>query len=65
MKKILLSLGLLLLAISCTTSTVGSKQSQLPPPTPSERGGVEQPPVYYDGNDEPVACGLFLYSEEQ
>jgi hypothetical protein len=55
MKKILLLLGLLLLAASCATSTVGSRQSQ----------SVIEPPVYYTGMDEPAVYGVFLYSEEQ
>jgi hypothetical protein len=53
MKKILLFLCLLLLAVSCATQKT----------TTSNVGCVV--PVYYNGNDEPVTCGLFLYSEEQ
>jgi hypothetical protein len=49
MKKILLLLlGLSLLATSCASSTVGSKQSQ----------SAVEPPVYYTGNDEPAAFGI-------
>jgi uncharacterized protein YcfL len=49
MKKILLLfLCLLLLAASCASSTVGSKQSQ----------SAVEPLVYYTGNDEPAAFAV-------
>jgi hypothetical protein len=53
MKKIILFLCLLLLAASCATQK----------PKTSNAGCVV--PVYYNGNDEPAGCGVFLYSEEQ
>jgi hypothetical protein len=61
MKKIFfLLLGLALLATSCATQ----KTTVLTPdPSPKARGVA--PPVYYGGNDEPAAPGVFLYSEEQ
>ena len=43
--------GLLLLAAGCATQkTITSNVAC---------------PVYYNGNNEPVASGIFLYSEEQ
>ena len=51
--------GLLLLAASCAT-----QKSSPPAPLQAERGAV-QPLVYYDGNDEPAAMGMFRYSDEQ
>jgi hypothetical protein len=52
MKKILFFLCLLLLAASCATSTVGSWQLQ----------SAVEPPVYYNGNDEPSASsGVVVY----
>ena len=55
MKKILLLLlGLSLLATGCAT-----QKSSLQ----AERGAV-QPPVYYTGNDELAAMGMFRYAEE-
>ncbi|MDR2802393.1 MAG: hypothetical protein LBB31_04155 [Prevotellaceae bacterium] len=79
MKKNLLFLCLLLLATSCATqkqtvlipdpsSSVGSRQgavSSNPPAGSVQPAGEVAPPVYYDGNDEPVVSGVFLYSEEQ
>jgi ABC-type oligopeptide transport system substrate-binding subunit len=55
MKKILLFLCLLLLATSCASSTVGSKQSQ----------SAVKPTVYYTGNDEPAPVGVFRYAEQE
>jgi hypothetical protein len=56
MKKILLLLlGLSLLAASCASSTVGSKQSQ----------SAVTPLVYYTGNDEPAPVGVFRYAEQE
>jgi hypothetical protein len=56
MKKILLLLvGLSLLATSCASSIVGSKQSQ----------SAVKPTVYYTGNDEPAPVGMFRYSDGQ
>jgi hypothetical protein len=55
MKKILLLLlGLSLLAASCASSTVGSKQSQ---------SAVELP-VYYNGNDEQAAFAVGGYQSQ-
>jgi hypothetical protein len=53
MKKILLLLCLALLAASCATQKPKTSKTEC------------IVPVYYNGNDEPVAGGLFLYSEEQ
>jgi hypothetical protein len=59
MKQILfIFLCLLLLATNCATQ----KSS---PPTPLQAEGKCVVPVYYNGNDEPAGCGVFLYSEEQ
>jgi hypothetical protein len=56
MKKILLLLlGWSLLAASCASSTVGSKQSQ----------SAVAPLVYYTDNDEPTVVGVFRYSEQE
>ena len=53
MKKFLLLLaGLLLLAAGCATQKTTTSN-------------VEGIPVYYTGNDEPAAVGVFRYSEEQ
>ena len=52
MKKILLFLLLLLIATSCATQkTITSN--------------VENIPVYYTGNDESAAVGVFRYPDEQ
>ena len=47
-----LLVGLLLLAASCATQKQTASR-------------VENAPVYYDGNDEPAAMGMFRYSDEQ
>jgi uncharacterized lipoprotein YajG len=52
MKKILFFLCLLLLAASCAT-----QKNLTPTPSPKAKG-VEQPPVYYTGMDEPAASSL-------
>ncbi|MDR3134414.1 MAG: hypothetical protein LBU42_10430 [Prevotellaceae bacterium] len=52
MKKILLFLFLLLIAASCATQKTTASH-------------VESIPVYYTGNDEPAAAGMFRYSDEQ
>jgi hypothetical protein len=53
MKKNLLFLLLLLIATSCATQkTISSNVECIVP-------------IYYNGNDEPIAAGVFLYSEEQ
>ena len=51
MKKILLFLCLLLLAVSCATQ----KQTI---------ADTAKAPVYYDGNDKPAASAVFRYSDE-
>ncbi|MDR2802457.1 MAG: hypothetical protein LBB31_04475 [Prevotellaceae bacterium] len=79
MKKMLLLLGVALMATSCATqkqtvltpdplSSVGSQQGAVG--SKNSVGSVQPagdvaPPVYYDGNDEPAVPGVFLYSEEQ
>jgi hypothetical protein len=55
MKKTFLFLLLLLLATSC--ATVGAT-------TKTTNTSVANVPVYYTGNDEPVASGMFVYSGE-
>jgi hypothetical protein len=55
MKKQSLFFLLLLLATSCATT--GATKKTL---TAEDVGA----PVYYDGNDEPVASGMFVYLEE-
>jgi hypothetical protein len=45
---------LLWLAISCATVAV----------TPAEVTACTEPPVYYTGNDEPAAYGLFIVTDE-
>ena len=52
MKKILLFLCLLLLVAGCATQKTTTSN-------------VEGIPVYYTGNDEPAAVGVFRYSKEQ
>ena len=53
MKKMLLLACLLLLATGCATQkTITSNMESVVP-------------IYYDGNNEPAICGLFLYSEKQ
>jgi hypothetical protein len=47
-------LGGLLLATSC--ATVGTT-------TKTTTTSVASAPVYYTGNDEPAASGIFVYSE--
>jgi hypothetical protein len=61
MKKILLLfLCLALLATSCAT-----QKNLTPDPSPKARG-VEQLPVYYNGNNEPAtSSGVVYYSNEQ
>jgi hypothetical protein len=54
MKKLSLLSFLLLLATSCATISTTSK-------TPT---GATTAPVYYNGNDEPVASGMFVYAKE-
>ena len=46
--------GLLLLAAGCATQK----------PSPQTERGAVQPLVYYDGNDKPVAMGMFRYADE-
>ena len=53
MKKILLFLYLLPLAMSCVTQKTTTSHAEY------------VVPVYYNGNDEPVAGSVFLYSERQ
>jgi hypothetical protein len=80
MKKIFfLLLCLALIATSCATqkttvltpdpsSSVGSQQgavSSNPPAGSVQPTGEVAPPVYYTGNDEPAASGVFYYSNEQ
>jgi hypothetical protein len=51
----LLGLGGLLLATSC--ATVGSTTKTVP-------AGTASAPAYYNGNNEPVASGAYVYAEE-
>jgi hypothetical protein len=57
MKKTFFFLLLLLLATSCATVSITNKT------TTAE---VARAPVYYDGNNEPVATsGVVVYSDKQ
>ncbi|MDR3133418.1 MAG: hypothetical protein LBU42_05280 [Prevotellaceae bacterium] len=51
-KMLLLFAGLLLLVTGCATQKTTTTH-------------VESIPVYYTGNDEPAAVGVFRYSDEQ
>jgi hypothetical protein len=50
-KILLLLMCVALLATSCATQKQTTSNAACP--------------VYYDGNDEPAASGIFLYSERQ
>jgi hypothetical protein len=55
MKKISLFFLLLLWATSCATVGVTNKTATT---------GAASAPVYYDGNNKPVASGMFVYADE-
>jgi hypothetical protein len=54
MKKTFSFLLLLLLATSCATVNTTNKTA----------AGPATAPVYYTGNNEPAASGMFVYAEE-
>jgi uncharacterized protein YceK len=54
MKKLTLFFLLLLLATGCATVGTTNKTAT----------GTATAPVYYTGNDEPAASGVFVYADE-
>jgi hypothetical protein len=53
----------LLLCFALLATNCATQKNLTPDPSPKARSVSS--PVYYDGNDEPAASGIFLYSEKQ